>query len=175
MAKKKPRGKPFPKGHKISVGNKGPKGGIASYDAEELAKRKIDNSLVSRYITVNSHLTRLQLEERLVDPNISIFEERIIKSLLGQDSALAFSEMVNRVAGKVAEEHRHGLIKDKYAEWDDGQLRAEAERLAIENRKTLTHIEIEKGLRPAPIEKTTTESAANEVIEVKPTEPGKSS
>lgn len=143
----KPRGRPFKKGFDPARNLKGKPKAVHSYDREELANKKIDNHLVVRYFTINSHLTEEQLRERLLDETLTIFEKRIIKSLLNEDTALSFSQIIERLAGKVPDKHIH-QVPDKYSEMTDEELLAEKRRLEIENRKTLTYVERDAGIRP---------------------------
>lgn len=165
------RGKPFEKGNKAS---KGKKKGIASYDAEELAARKIDNSIINRYLTINSHLTEEQLLARLDDPKITIFEKRIVKSLLGWDSALSFESIVERLGGKVPEEHVHRVKRTAYDDMSVSELEEEKRKLSEVNRKTLTYIEQERGLRPVEQQDATT-MVARDVTETDKTGQGEGS
>lgn len=140
MAKsKKQRGRNFPKNHKLSAGKNQNKA-RRSYDAEELASRRIDNHVVNRYLTLNSHLTEEELEDRLKDPKITMFEKRIVKSILGTDEALAFSEIVNRLAGKVPDKIEHSAVS-KFSNMTTEELLNEKRRLNEANRETMDRIE----------------------------------
>jgi len=139
--KKKPRGKPFEIKHKKSVGNKGKT--TASYDREELASRKVDHNLLSRYFTLNSHLTEDELRERLESgERITILEKRIILALLGdRDADLDF--IFNRMAGKVPDVVRHGK-EDPFSNMSIEELIQRKRELEDSNRQTLKYIEAEQ-------------------------------
>ena|SRR5665213_984770 len=138
--------KPFKKGNTEHTKSKRTTG-VPSYDAEELSKRKVDNHMLSRYISLNCHLTKAQLQTRLADPNISILELRIIESMLVDNIAYAFGALIDRVAGQVAQKHEVNSVKSPYDGWSLEQIQTESERLERENRKTMTFIEIQKGIR----------------------------
>lgn len=153
--------RPSATSYNIKPGNQLSKG-ISSADMESLANKRIDASLVARYITANSHLSEPQLRERLKDSTISIFEKRIIKSLLGEDSALSFQYMVERLAGKIVERHVHE-VANKYSDMTTEELLAEKRRLEEQHRVNIDYAELERGMRVL-------EEAPGGAIEVEATE-----
>lgn len=173
---KKKRGAPtnaFTKGNTASKGSSGLKG-LTPLEIEALANKKIDKFLITRYITLNSHLTEDEARQRLEDPTISIFEKRIIGSLIGCDDALNFNQILERVAGKVEERHVHQAI-DPYEGKTNEELIEEKRRLEEQNRRYLQYVEEKQGLRPHQLQ----ESREGEVIEAtatsKPREPSTNS
>lgn len=165
---KKKNSTSFTKGHKINKGKRNAAGKV-SYDREELANRRLDHGLISRYITLNSHLTRLELRDRLKEKGLSIVEERIIKSLLGDEASLSLGDLINRTAGKVPDVIEHA-VRDKYAGWTVEELQAEKRRLSDINRKTLTQIENSYGMNKQ--QETTPNELATTAIDVTPTKAG---
>lgn len=151
MGKKKPRGKPFTKGHRKSVGNKSKKGQLA-LDVDELSKRAVDKELFDRYVRLNSHLTVKQLKERLSEENITVWEYRIIQALIGQGSkftnlgGITFSQIVDRCVGPVAQKTIHA-VEDPFAGKSTEELEQMARELEKANRETVTYLERSKGLR----------------------------
>ena len=151
--RKNGKGRPFTKGNTEAKKSVAKRKGVPGYDLEALSVKKIDNHMVVRYITQNSHLTQAQAEKRMKDPKISIFEKRILGSIIGVDEALPFAAIVDRIAGRNPERHVHE-VPNKYASMSDEELLAEKERLSIENRKTITFLEEERGMRPEQMNQT---------------------
>ena len=173
---KKKRGAPsnaFAKGNTTRKGKPGVRN-LSPIELEALANKKIDKFLITRYVTLNSHLTEDEARQRLEDPTISIFEKRIIGSLIGCDDALNFNQIIERVAGKVEERHLHSAI-DPYEGKTNEELIEEKRRLEEQNRRYLQYVEEKQGLRPHQLQ----ESREGEVIEAtttsEPREPTKNS
>lgn len=144
MGKKlKPKKGLFKKGNKASAG-KNPKKGYKAYNREERVELELDASMVRRYISRNFTLSPEELERKFYSPNITIFEKRIIGSILGSDPngvALPFSELVNRIAGKVPDKIEDVTKRDKYADKSLDELMAMKLALAVENQKNLNFLE----------------------------------
>lgn len=92
----------FKKGNKASKGIS--KAGNSNTTVREIKNlRKIDNTLIVSYITVNSHLTRQELEKRLATERVTSLEEAIVNQLItasrgGLDS---LNFILDRLVGKV--------------------------------------------------------------------------
>jgi len=139
-------------------------------DVSNREVKKIDAAMLTRYITLNSHLSENELKERLKDPTISIFEKRIIKSLLGKDSALSFQYMVERLVGKIADRHVHE-VADKYANKTTEELMEEKRRLEAEVRIETDYTEIRRGIRTLePVKEAEIVEASTDASEPKPSE-----
>lgn len=143
---KKPRGRPFEKGNKKS---KGKKKGFPQYDAEELATKKVDHGMVSRYCSLNFHLTRRQLEKKLRKGGLSMLEDLVIRSLTGNTEGLSYNpvtlpiqEILNRMIGKVPDIISLA-VKNKYSHMTTYQLLQEKRRLESANRETVERLEEE--------------------------------
>ena len=145
MAKRVPKRKnqtSFTKGNKKSVGNNATRG-KAMYDREELIARKIDNRTITRYLTLNSHLTPRELLDRLREEDVSTLEAMIIKAMLkgyrtGDVNQLNF--FFERLVGKVPNQIKHS-VDNPYDGMSDEELLAEKRRVTEINRKTMRLIE----------------------------------
>lgn len=143
--KKKPRGKPIAKGQKLGVGNKSKKD-QPQYDREERLARKIDTSMVVRYVTLNSHLTVEEIKSRLNDRNrgkISFLEYMILRCMVvcaqtGDTNRLDM--ILDRLIGKVPQKTIHA-VEDPLEGKEMDELLKMKRDLEETNRKTLQHIE----------------------------------
>lgn len=117
--------------------------GLAAYDADELATRTIDKQMVSRYLMVNSHLTKDQIKARLATGQVSMLESMVMRTMLrcyysGEVGILDF--FLDRIVGKVPNKVEHTKA-DPYEGKTLEELQAEKLRLEAINRKTLSFIE----------------------------------
>lgn len=124
------------------VGNKNAKGRTQA-DREELAMKKIDAGMVTRYFTLNSHLTIHELIARLQTERVSVLEGMIIKGMIqaqrsGDTGQINF--FLDRLIGKVPNKIEHE-VKNPYKDMSIEELMQEKQRLNEINRKTLNIIE----------------------------------
>lgn len=138
IKEKKPKG--FQKGNTVGIGNKKNK---TSYDAEQLLLKKIDNTTIVNYLTLNSHLTENQLEQRLKDPTISSLEKGIVKQFLeiskhGSMGSLQF--VLERLVGKPKQEIELSK-KDPLKDLSQEELLEMKREIEIQNRKTMQYLE----------------------------------
>jgi len=138
IAKKKPKG--FQKGNNFSKG--APKGAV-TYDREALLARKIDNVTITNYLTLNSHLTEAQLNQRLKDPNISSLEKGMVRQLLAvsKDGAIGPLQFVlDRLVGKPKQEIELSK-KDPLKDLSPEELLEMKKEIEIINRQSMQLLE----------------------------------
>lgn len=146
---KKPRGRPKeePKPEKIKTRDAHPGAGKPKghpqRDREELLTRKIDAGLISRYLTLNSHLTLKELQHRLKFEEISILEGMTIKGLIMAYKSGNYSQInffYERLIGKVPNKIEHS-VENPLDKLSDAELIAKKRELEETNRRTLRFIE----------------------------------
>lgn len=138
IAEKKPKG--FQKGNTVGIGTRK---GTVSYDAEQLLLKKIDNTTITNYITLNSHLTEAQLNARLRDKSISSLEKGIVRGLLeiSKKGSLGFmSFYLDRLVGKPKQEIELSK-KDPLKDLSPEELLEMKRELEAANRNTMTYLE----------------------------------
>ena len=155
----------FKKGNKASISTKNRKG-ATRLDREALAVKKIDANLVTRIITLNSHLSPHELTARLRTEYVSMLEAMVIKAMIkcyntGDVHSLNF--FFDRLVGKVPNHVKHE-VANPYEGMTDAELLAEKERLQKINRDTL---ELEMKHNPKLV---TQEREVTEFVNGKPEE-----
>lgn len=131
---KKPKG--FQKNNKLTP----PRAkGITQYDREQLILKKIDNVTVVNYITLNSHLTREQLEYRITKEKPSAIEGMLIRGLLRAYDTGDIHQMnfyLDRLVGKVATTLKHE-VANPFKDVPTEELIKQKEQLAVIGRRTM--------------------------------------
>ncbi len=135
----------FKKGHKKSVGNKS-NTNTPQHDREERVLKKVDVRLITRYLTVNSHLSLKEMQAKLKPENaknISMLEYMTIRGMVvaaqtGDTNRINF--FYDRLIGKVPQKITHGL-DDPYEGKSTEELVEIKRKLEASGRQTLKHIE----------------------------------
>ena len=133
----------FKKGADPRRCTKGVPKGTPSYDAEELAVRKIDKGMVSRYLTVNSHLTKDQLKAKLKNEQVPILEHAVISSLIRAATSgdyYVLDNIFDRMVGKVPNKIEHAKA-DPFEGKSIDELMQMKRELTESNIKTLRLLE----------------------------------
>lgn len=115
----------------------------SSYDREALLAKKIDNVVITNYLTLNSHLSEEQLQKRLKEPNLSSLEKALIKNLIfaadGADiQRLTF--VLDRLVGKPKQEIELSK-KDPLKDLSPEQLLEMKRELEKSNRQSMDLLE----------------------------------
>lgn len=133
----------FKKGNKAAKGVAG-RTDSPQYDKEERILKKVDASLITRYLTVNSHLTVAEMKAKLKKSgSISMLEYMTIRGMIvaaqtGDTNRINF--YYDRMIGKVPQKITHGL-DDPYEGKSTEELIEIKRKLEASGRQTLKHIE----------------------------------
>lgn len=162
------RGNPKPKtAFKPGVEHANPtgpaKGQVVAYDREEMEARKLDKTMVNRYISQNLMATEQELEAKLKDPSISMFEKSIMRIIIatyiGADQ-YRMDFLLNRLIGTVTQKIQ-AEKPNPFEGMSDEDLIRRKQELTVINRITLSHIERERGY--IPMEKDITNVAESSI------------
>lgn len=140
---RKPKPQDIKKGEKRALGVKGRKG-RPHYDREERLAVRVDKGLVTRYLSLNSHLTLSELKEKIkLNSGISALENMVIRGMIracntGDSFQIGF--YLDRLVGKVPNKVEHS-VPDPFEGMTNDQLLEEKRKLETINRKTMSFIE----------------------------------
>jgi hypothetical protein len=134
----------FKKGNTKSVG--APGNTKAKPDREERVLKKVDAGIVQRYISLNSHYTLGELQNRLKDKNrknMTMLEYMILRCMIvcaqtGDTNRL--DTILDRIVGKVSQKIEHGVI-DPYESMPTDDLIKLKKKLEGSCRQTMNHLE----------------------------------
>ncbi len=133
----------FKKGNKAAKGVGG-REGKPTVDREERLLKKIDAGMITRYLTLNSHLTVQEMQKKLKSAkDISMLEYMTIRGMIvaaqtGDTNRINF--FYDRLIGKVPQKITHGL-DDPYEGKSTEELIEMKRKLEASGRQTVKHIE----------------------------------